>query len=77
MADHATLDRTPSGVVPVASNRASSADPALEAGFRRFRDELDARLVARFGASFADRDGSDADPEILADLALQRALGGY
>ena len=46
----------------------------IDAAWLRFRDELDARLVARYGLALAAHDGEHADPEILADLALQRAL---
>ena len=46
----------------------------LDAGWRRFRDELDARIVDRFGVAFRNADGSQPDPNVLADLALQRAL---
>lgn len=46
----------------------------LDAAWLRFRAELDDRIVARFGPALDASDGSDADPEILADLALQRAL---
>jgi len=46
----------------------------LDSAWRRFRNELDARLVERFGVAFEDADGRDSDPAVLADLALQRAL---
>jgi hypothetical protein len=50
--------------------QATSIDPS----WLRFRDELDARILARFGLAFDPKDGDQADPDILADLALQRAL---
>jgi hypothetical protein len=46
----------------------------VDAAWFRFRDELDARILARFGLAFEGQDGDQADPDILADLALQRAL---
>ena len=46
----------------------------LHSAWRRFRNELDARLVERFGVAFQDTDGEQADPAVLADLALERAL---
>jgi hypothetical protein len=46
---------------------------SFDAGWLRLRDELTARIVARFGLAFEPEDDS-ADPEILADIALQRAL---
>jgi hypothetical protein len=52
-------------------------DPGFDQGWRRFRDELDARLMARFGPSFEKQDRAEPDPEILADLALQRALMAF
>ena len=51
-----------------------AADTTLHAAWRRFRDELDARLCARFGEAFEPKNGTEPDPEILADLALERAL---
>jgi len=47
---------------------------SIDAAWLRFRDELDARILARFGLAFEGRDADHADPDILADLALQRAL---
>ena len=49
-------------------------DATFDAGWLRLRDELVARLVARFGVAFEAEDDDFADPEILADLALQRAF---
>jgi hypothetical protein len=49
-------------------------DATFDAGWLRLRDELTARIVARFGLAFEPEDGDYADPEILADLALQRAF---
>jgi hypothetical protein len=49
-------------------------DATFDAGWIRLRDELIARIAARFGQAFETDDGDVADPEILADLALQRAL---
>ena len=46
----------------------------LDSGWRRFRNELDARLVDRFGVAFQDPGDHEPDPAVLADLALQRAL---
>ena len=54
--------------------RDASEAAGLDAAWRRFRDELDARLVDRFGGAFGNDDGSEPDPGVLADLALQRAL---
>ena len=51
-----------------------SNDVAFDAGWLRLRDELVARIAARFGQAFEPEDEDIADPEILADLALQRAL---
>ena len=47
---------------------------SIDTAWRRFRDELDARILARFGLAFDPEDGDRADPDILADLALERAL---
>jgi hypothetical protein len=58
----------------VASSRDAIERANIDAGWRRFRDELDARLVDRFGVAFRNGDGSAPDPDVLADLALQRAL---
>ena len=78
MTDHPTRSRTADATLRAGSERARSAGTAVDRAWRRFRDELDTRLVTRFGPSFAERDGVvDADPEILADLALQRALCAF
>ena len=49
-------------------------DATFDAGWLRLRDELTARIVARFGVAFEGEDDDFPDPEILADLALQRAF---
>jgi hypothetical protein len=49
-------------------------DATFDAGWLRLRDELMARIAARFGQAFETEDDDFADPEILADLALQRAF---
>ena len=51
-----------------------TADSSLDACWLRFREELDARIVARFALAPEAPASEPADPEILADLALQRAL---
>ncbi|HEX4235785.1 MAG TPA: hypothetical protein VH041_15940 [Caldimonas sp.] len=47
---------------------------SLEACWTRFRQELDARIAARFELPAAAPDDEEPDPAALADLALQRAL---
>jgi hypothetical protein len=47
---------------------------SLEACWLRFREELDARIAARFELAAEPPDDEDPDPAALADLALQRAL---
>jgi len=47
---------------------------SLGSAWQRFCDELDARLLARFGVAFRETDGSEPDPDVLADLAFERAL---
>jgi hypothetical protein len=49
-------------------------DATFDAGWLRLRDELMARIAARFGQAFETEDDDFADPDILADLALQRAF---
>jgi hypothetical protein len=69
-----TRDHRREQVADVASGRDAIETANLHAGWRRFRNELDARIVDRFGVAFQDADGSELDPAVLADLALQRAL---
>jgi hypothetical protein len=49
-------------------------DASFNAAWLRLRQELEARLAARFGAASGDQDDAEADPDILADMALERAL---
>jgi len=78
MTDHPTRSRTADATLRAAVERSQCGGTTVDRAWRRFRDELDTRLVARFGPSFAERDGGvDADPDILADLALQRALCAF
>jgi hypothetical protein len=69
-----TRDYRREQLADVASGRDAIETANLHAGWRRFRNELDARIVDRFGVAFQDADGSELDPAVLADLALQRAL---
>ena len=46
----------------------------LDQAWQKFRNELDARLVERFGPAYRHADDPQPDPAVLADLALQRAL---
>jgi hypothetical protein len=46
----------------------------LDAAWRRFRNELDARIVERFGVACQGAHDQQPDPDLLADLAFQRAL---
>ena len=64
--DHRSERRADAGNASETANFASA--------WRRFRSELDARLVERFGLAFQESDGDEPDPAVLADLALQRAL---
>jgi len=45
----------------------------LDAAWRKFRNELDARIVERFGVAYQGAH-DQPDPDLLADLAFQRAL---
>jgi len=58
----------------VACQRDEIATANLDTAWRRFRDELDARIVERFGVAYQGADDQQPDPDLLADLALQRAL---
>lgn len=69
-----TRDYRREQLADVASGRDAIETANLHAGWRRFRNELDARIVDRFGVAFQNADGSEPDPAVLADLALQRAL---
>lgn len=46
----------------------------FNAAWSRLRQEMDARIAARFGVALDDRRSTQADPELLADMALERAL---
>jgi hypothetical protein len=64
-----TRDYRREQLADVASGRDAIETANLHAGWRRFRNELDARIVDRFGVAFQDADGSELDPAVLADLA--------
>ena len=58
----------------VASRRDAFEIATLDSAWRRFRNELDARILERFGLAFDSFDDNEPDPAVLADLALERAL---
>ena len=58
----------------VASGREALETALVDSGWRKFRIELDARIVERFGVAMQEAEGNDPDPAVLADLALLRAL---
>ena len=64
MAEQSIRDRIPANL---------PNDANFDAAWLRLRQELEIRLAARFGAATGDQD-DEADPDILADLALERAL---
>jgi hypothetical protein len=49
-------------------------DRMFDAGWLKLRDELAARIDERFGPAFKPENGDAADPDLLADLALERAF---
>ena len=66
MADQSTRRRSPRGKLPVDAN--------FDAAWLRLRHEMEARIAARYGVASDDRGADGPDPDVLADMALERAL---
>ena len=77
-AEQAMTEQTARGRAHDRTQHAGGAQPreagSIDVAWLRFRDELDARLLARFGVAFDAQAGDHPDPDVLADLALERAL---
>jgi hypothetical protein len=58
----------------VASGGNAPGGSIFDSALRKFRNELDARILDRFGVAYQDSADHEPDPDVLADLALQRAL---
>ena len=66
MAEQSTRDRAPLEKLP--------DEASFYLAWLKLRRELEARIEARFGVALGDPSSAEADPEILADMALERAL---